>query len=83
MRSLRHLRLDEALKVWEVATPKEQTEIRPQILAKIECIESYTPDQRAELVKQIRALPGLIRPIAPRPQGKIGGSRSGVMGVFR
>jgi len=60
LRSFKHLRVDEAIKVWEAATPKERTDIRPAFLAKLDSIENYPETEQAELVRKVRALPGLL-----------------------
>ncbi len=76
--SVRHLPLDKALNVWDVATPQERKQIAPLVLEKSRTLGNYEPEQRQVLIDRLRkvladyqrgtsALPFLQGQTTPQP----------------
>jgi hypothetical protein len=49
------LPLEDALKVWDVATPEERKQLRPALVRKTDSLENQPPAKRRELVVKLRA----------------------------
>lgn len=55
------LTLEDALKVWNVATPTEKLQLRQALLAKLPSIENQLPAKRRQLLGQVRAVLKQVR----------------------
>jgi hypothetical protein len=53
--AMQHMDLHDAMKVWEVATPKERKEIGPLMFNRLRSSKSLTRDERVAILKRLQA----------------------------
>jgi hypothetical protein len=65
--TFQRLLLEDALKVWDVATPGERKQLRSVLIRKTGSLENQPPAKRRELVRKLRAA---VRSARIAPAGK-------------